>query len=171
MPKRTLPYEQWLDEGLRGVVRRALAFAADFGLPSQHHFYITFATGAAGVQVPPDIKARYPNEMTIVLQHQFWDLVVDDEAFAVTLKFQGRSSRLRVPFTAVSTFADPSVNFGLQLRQPERRLEAEEADADAPSAAELLEAEKQESPAKAAASAGKPQPAGQVIPLDSFRKK
>ena len=171
MSKRTLPYEQWLDEGLRGVVRRALAFAAEFGLPSQHHFYITFATGAAGVQLPPDVKARYPNEMTIVLQHQFWDLVVEDEAFAVTLKFQGRSSRLRVPFSAVSTFADPSVNFGLQLRLPDRHREAEEAFAEAPSAAERLDAEKEEAPAKAAAAAGKPQPAGQVIPLDSFRKK
>ena len=170
MPRQSLPYEQWLDEGLRGVIRRALLYAAEHGLPGQHHFYISFATSAADVEVPPDVRARYPSEMTIVLQHQFWDLVVAEDAFAVTLKFQGRSNRLKVPFAAVTAFGDPSVNFGLQLRTALRPRDADTMSASAEEA-ETSPAEEGGAAAKAAAAGGIPQPAAQVIALDTFRKK
>jgi hypothetical protein len=113
---KTLPYDAWIEDALRGVIRRALLATAEEGPVGDHHFYITFATNAPGVELAPELRARYPDEMTIVLQHQFWDLVVDDDDFAVTLRFQGRSSRVSVPFTAITAFGDPSVNFGLQLR-------------------------------------------------------
>jgi hypothetical protein len=170
MPRQSLPYEQWLDEGLRGVIRRALSYAAEQGLPGQHHFYISFATAAADVEVPPEVRARYPSEMTIVLQHQFWDLVVDEDGFAVTLKFQGRSNRLKVPFTAVTAFGDPSVNFGLQLRTALRQRDADARNAPAEDA-NTPPAEDGGTAARAAAAGGKAQPAAQVIALDTFRKK
>ena len=170
MPRQSLPYEQWLDEGLRGVIRRALSYAAEHGLPGQHHFYISFATAAADVEVPPEVRARYPSEMTIVLQHQFWDLVVDEDAFAVTLKFQGRSNRLKVPFTAVTAFGDPSVNFGLQLRTALRQRDAEARNVPADDAKTPPD-EEGGTATKAAAAGGKAQPAAQVIALDTFRKK
>lgn len=170
MPRQSLPYEQWLDEGLRGVIRRALSYAAERGLPGQHHFYISFATAAAGVEVPPEVRARYPSEMTIVLQHQFWDLVVEEDGFAVTLKFQGRSSRLRVPFEAVTAFGDPSVNFGLQLRTALRQRDVDATSAPAEEV-EMPSAKESGATAKAAAAGGKQQAAAQVIALDTFRKK
>lgn len=171
MPRQSLPYEQWLDEGLRGVIRRALSYAAEHGLPGQHHFYISFATAAADVEVPPEVRARYPSEMTIVLQHQFWDLVVEEDAFAVTLKFQGRSNRLKVPFAAVTAFGDPSVNFGLQLRTALRQRDADARNVPAEDEEEARPAEGSGTAAKAAAAGGKGQPAAQVIALDTFRKK
>ena len=169
MPRQSLPYEQWLDEGLRGVIKRALSYAAERGLPGQHHFYISFATSAGDVDVPPEVRARYPSEMTIILQHQFWDLVVEEDGFAVTLKFQGRSSRLRVPFAAVTAFGDPSVNFGLQLRTALRQRDADAKSAQAET--ETAAATDTEPGAQAAAAGGRPQPAAQVIALDTFRKK
>jgi len=150
MTTSQLPYDSWLEDALRGLVRRALQFTADHGLPGEHHFYLTFATGAPGVEISPELRASYPDEMTIVLQHQFWDLNVEDERFSVTLKFRGRMSRLVVPFTAISAFGDPSVSFGLHLKAlPMIGAEAAEED--------------KEDVEKAAH--------GQVIALDTFRKK
>jgi uncharacterized protein len=158
MTDTDLPYDAWLEDALRGVIRRALIHTAEHGLPGAHHFYLTFATGADGVELSPELRAMYPDEMTIVLQHQFWDLTVDDDGFAVTLKFRGRPSRIVIPLAAVSAFGDPSVNFGLQLKT----LSAELPDGDAAEGS------------GGDTGAGKPsadQPVGQVIALDSFRKK
>lgn len=113
----SLPYDQWIEEALRGVIRRAIAHAAEHGLPGNHHFYVTFRSDSEGVEMAPELRAMHPEEMTIVLQHQFWDLETDDNGFAVKLKFHGKSYRLRVPIASITAFGDPSVNFGLQLKR------------------------------------------------------
>lgn len=110
-------YDLLAQEALRGVVRKVLSDAAKHGLPGDHHFFVTFDTGAEGVRLSQRMRAQYPKEMTIVLQHQFWDLVVNDEAFEVGLSFGGIPERLAVPFSAVKQFLDPSVEFGLQFEQ------------------------------------------------------
>src|SRR6266852_8619967 len=112
-----LRYDKMVESALRGVVREAIASAVADGLPGGHHFYITFKTDAAGVEIGDYLRDKYPNEMTIVIEHQFWDLTVSEKAFAVTLSFNNRPERLTVPFTAISAFADPSVKFGLQFQE------------------------------------------------------
>src|ERR1700733_14176745 len=114
-PESLLPYEAWTEAALRQVVARAVAHAGEHGLPGQHHFYITFRTDHPGVVIPPRLRAQYPREMTIVLQHQFWDLKVDEAAglFSVGLTFGGTPASLVVPLEAVTAFADPAVRFGL----------------------------------------------------------
>ena len=111
-----LRYDKWIEDALRGVIRRVLVQTAVEGLPGDHYFYITFRTKTDGVTLPGNLLAVHPDEMTIVLQHQFDDLVVDEDAFQVTLYFKGKGERLRVPLNAVTAFADPSVNFGLELK-------------------------------------------------------
>lgn len=161
MSTSALPYQLWIDQALREVIRQALRHAEQFGLPGQHHFYITFQTGAEGVEVSSRLRAQHGDEMTIVLQHQFWDLAVDEEAFSVTLKFSGKRDRLRVPFQAMTAFADPAVNFALQFK----------------SAAAASEQSEQAEPATDRNDTMDGQPAeghretGSVIPLDTFRKK
>ena len=109
-------YEAMAQEALRGVVKAALKrAAAPGGLPGQHHFYITFKTRGPGVSVPPELSERYPDEMTIVLQHQYWDLAPGETFFAITLKFGGQPKKLSVPYAAVTRFYDPSVQFLLQF--------------------------------------------------------
>ncbi len=113
-------YEALAQEALRGVVKAALKrAAAPGGLPGAHHFYITFKTAAPGVSAPPDLVERYPDEMTIVLQHQYWDLAPGETFFAITLKFGGSPKKLSVPYSAVTRFYDPSVQFLLQFDSPE----------------------------------------------------
>ena len=116
MAKEILQYNVMVEAALRAVVRQALTEVAKDGLPGSHHFYITFRTGHPGVQVPDYLKARYPAEMTIVLQFQFYDLQVDDNAFSVTLTFNNNPERLIVPIRAITVFADPSVNFVLPFQ-------------------------------------------------------
>ena len=159
MSTSALPYQEWIDQALRDVIRQALRYARDFGLPLQHHFYITFRTDADGVEVSPRLKAQHPEEMTIVLQHQFWDLVVEEDAFFVTLKFGGKRDRLCVPFQAMTAFADPAINFGLQFKQAPAADDGEPPDES--------EKEAAEDPAK---TDGAHEPAA-VIPLDTFLKK
>ena len=115
MAKDWLRYDQIVERQLRGVVRYVLAEVAANGLPGDHHFYITFKTGHPGVSMSPHLRAQYPREMTIVLQHQYWGLEVLDDSVTVTLSFGGRHERLQVPFAAVVSFADPSVKFALQF--------------------------------------------------------
>ena len=115
MAQDLFQYDKMVETALRGVARQALAIAARDGLRGEHHFYIGFRTDAPGVVVPAQLLAKFPEEMTIVLQHQFWGLEVGDAAFSVTLSFNSRSERLTVPFAAITSFADPSVNFGLQF--------------------------------------------------------
>ena len=159
-------YEKMVEGALRGVVREALQRAARDGLRSAHHFYIGFATGMPGVVIPDHLHARYPDEMTIVLQNQFWDLEITEHGFSVTLSFHKQLERLVVPFAAVRSFADPSVNFALEFAVPE----------GVPAAATLpVVVETPPAPADmpTATPSDKPseKPAGEVVALDSFRKR
>ncbi len=110
-----LKYDRMVEDALRSVVNRALVHVAERGLSGEHHFYITFLTDHPDVVMPDHLRGHYPNEMTIVLQHQFWGLEVGTETFGVTLSFANQPERLTVPFAAVTAFADPSVRFGLQF--------------------------------------------------------
>src|SRR5271170_7877675 len=115
MPVDSIRYDLLTQDALRGVIRTVLTHAATKGLPGEHHFFITFDTRAEGVRMSPRLKASYPEEMTIVLQHQFWDLTVVEEDFEVGLAFNGIPERLHIPLKAVKAFLDPSVQFGLQF--------------------------------------------------------
>ena len=119
-------YDLLVQDALRGVVGRVLTDVARDGLPGEHHLYLAFDTCAPGVRISPRLKERYPEEMTIVLQHQFWDLIVTDQFFEVGLSFNGIPERLHVPYAALKGFFDPSVKFGLQFESVE-----DEGDADA----------------------------------------
>ncbi len=137
MTADSMDYEALVHTALRGVVRGALARVAESGLPGAHHFYIEFRTDAPGVDLARRLRARFPERMTIVLQHQFQDLEVDDDGFAVTLSFDGKHERLAVPFDAVAAFTDPEASFALQfdpLPAPAAEDDAEDAPAagDAP---------------------------------------
>ena len=117
-PDSLIPYDEIVQEALRAVVGRVLGQAADAGgtLPGNHHFYITFKTGAPGVSVPAHLKERFPDEMTIVLQNKFWDLAVTPDSFTVGLSFNQLPSKLVIPFAAITAFVDPAVDFGLQFQ-------------------------------------------------------
>jgi hypothetical protein len=152
-PKDEMRYDALAQEALRGVVKAALKRAAeDDGLPGAHHFYITFKTQAAGVSLPPDLAHKYPDEMTVVLQHQYWDLAPGETFFSVMLKFGGQPKRLSIPYAAITRFYDPSVQFLLQFEAPEIPGPAEAAKSPLPEANE-----------------GDDQP--KVVSLDQFRKK
>src|ERR1700749_798187 len=118
-----------VERALRGVVREALARAAASGLPGTHHFYITFQTKHPGTKIPESLSSQYPEDMTIVLEHQFWDLEVEEDHFAVTLSFQNRPERLTVPFEAITAFTAPSVKFGLQFQATDGTAEGAATDA------------------------------------------
>jgi len=118
-------YDILAQDALRGVVRTVLVDAAKKGLPGDHHFYITFDTRADGVRLSQRMLAQYPEEMTVVLQHQFWDLVVSEEGFEVGLSFGGVPERLTVPFTAIKAFVDPAVQFALQFEEIGGEAESE----------------------------------------------
>ena len=126
-------YDDWVRDALRGVLRQALETLAASQEPGEHHFYINFQTTHSGVSVPGFLRAQYPEEVTIVLQHQFEDLYVEESGFEVTLSFSGQRHRLIVPFTAVTSFADPSVNFSLHLGQQTMTELDIESDDDRPS--------------------------------------
>ncbi|MFP4360007.1 MAG: SspB family protein [Alphaproteobacteria bacterium] len=127
MAEGSIAYAQLVEAALMGVVRRVLADAARDGIEPPHHFYITFRTDHPDVDMPAELRQRYRQEMTIVLQHQFWDLEVGEERFAVTLSFSGRPHRLSVPFSAVKVFADPGVEFGLQFTLADAEADGEAA--------------------------------------------
>jgi uncharacterized protein len=148
-------FEKMVESALRGVVRDALRQAARDGLRGAHHFYIGFDTRMPGVAIPEYLRAKFPQEMSIVLQHQFWDLEITDDEFSVTLSFQKQLERLVVPFAAVRSFADPSVNFALEFAMPEGKGEQP---AGLPAAIEA--------PSQPAAKT-----TGEVVTLDSFRKR
>ncbi|MGF7155876.1 SspB family protein [Novosphingobium gossypii] len=113
-----IPYDEIVQEALRAVVGRVLGQVESAGgvLPGGHHFYITFKTGAPGVSIPADLRARFPDEMTIVLQNKFWDLGVSDHGFTVSLSFNAMPAKLDIPFSAITAFVDPAVDFGLQFQ-------------------------------------------------------
>ncbi len=116
-------YDVLARDALRGVLRRVLTDAAEHGLPGEHHFFITFLSTAEGVKLSPRLLAQYPEEMTIILQHQFWDLVVTEDRFEVGLSFGGIPERLVVPFNSIKSFFDPSVQFGLQFEPSDAATE------------------------------------------------
>ena len=161
-PRDEMHYDAMAQDALRGVVKMALKRAASpQGLPGEHHFYITFKTRAAGVSGPPELLGQYPDEMTIVLQHQFWDLAPGETFFSVTLKFGGQPKKLSVPYAAVVRFYDPHVHFQLQFEPPplEAAQDNSEPAAGPPAAGPALPA-----PDK---SDGEPN----IVSLDKFRKK
>ncbi|NKB19651.1 MAG: hypothetical protein GKS01_03805 [Alphaproteobacteria bacterium] len=167
MTDEIIDYAKLVDRAMRNVLRDALEIARDQGLPSDHNFYITFETRKAGVDISPVLGVQYPEEMTIVLEHQFWDLDVTDESFAVTLSFGGKRERLFVPYDAVTAFVDPSVKFGLQFGQEEgaglAQLTTEDDEAET---IETTADTDDENSATVLASDD-----GTVVALDSFRKK
>lgn len=165
-PEDLMDYEGLAQAALRGVVRGALQRALDpEGLPGGHHFYITFKTQAPGASAPADLLARYPDEMTIVLQHQYWDLQVEEAQFQITLRFGGQPRHLVVPYAAITRFYDPSVQFLLQFEAIE------------PPSAAVVQLEPATTPVLRDASApAKPADAGEdsapkIVSLDQFRKK
>jgi uncharacterized protein len=117
-PDSLIPYDEIVQEALRAVVGRVLGEVERTGgdLPGNHHFYITFKTGAAGVSIPKNLRERFPDEMTIVLQNKFWDLTVDERGFSVGLSFNQIPAKLEIPFSAITAFVDPAVDFGLQFQ-------------------------------------------------------
>lgn len=192
-------YDLLTQQALRGVVRSVLTDTAKKGLPGDHHFFITFDTQADGVRMSDRLRGQYPQEMTVILQHQFWDLSVSDVAFDVGLSFGGITERLSIPFDSIKAFVDPSVQFGLQFEevtegeapQPAANPLAKEKQtgkpktgpksvpAALPDAADKPAAKAPEKPAAAAPvltavpdpNPDKPSGGGEVVRLDRFRKK
>jgi hypothetical protein len=181
-------YDALVDDALRSVVRRVLTQVADKGLPGSHHFYISFRSTDPGVMLPDYLRAKYPEEMTIVLQHQYWDLIIGPDSFEVTVSFNKQQERIKVPFAALSAFVDPSVRFGLQFdrkdKAPASDKTADKVEAATPAPTPLPAPEKR--PPLAAPPTGevKPEPgapepaeakpedaASKIVKLDSFRKK
>ncbi len=160
-----LRYDKMVESALRGVVRKAVEEVRDNGLPDDHHFYITFLTEHKGVDIPEYLKERYPQEMTIVLQYQFYDLTVDDEFLSVTLSFNNIPERLVIPMPAITIFADPSVNFALQFQPLSNDQSGPDGDGDGPKGG----GDDDDKPSKDSGDDG--EETGQVISLDQFRKK
>jgi uncharacterized protein len=156
MPEDLMRYDQLAQNALRGVVRDALRKVARNGLPGEHHFYIAFNTRYPGVKISPRIAERYPREMTVVMQHQFWNLLVLDDQFEVELSFDNIPEKLVIPYNSIKGFLDPAVQFGLQFEvvpveeQPVAEAPAKEV---AEPVLETVEGEKK------------------VVSLDAFRKK
>ncbi len=179
MAEDHIRYDILAQEALRGVMRKVLAEVARTGLPGNHHFFITFMTNAPGVRISSRLKERYPEQMTIVLQYQYWDLKVSETGFEVGLSFSDVPEKLEIPFSAVRGFYDPSVSFELEfdVKQPEV-VEAPPSAlpaAEAPKSTPAAKMQKGEAAAAAKAPAGKDEPedgkGADVVSLDAFRKK
>jgi uncharacterized protein len=160
-------YDVLARDALRGVLRRVLTDAAEHGLPGDHHFFITFVSTADGVKLSPRLLAQYPEEMTVILQHQFWDLVVTEERFEVGLSFGGIPERLVIPFSAIKSFFDPSVQFGLQFETSDAAPAADENETAALPATSALPVPTNEETTEPE----KPSEGAEVVRLDRFRKK
>ena len=192
MPVDHIRYDILVQQALRGMVRSVLTDIAKKGLPGDHHFFVTFDTTADGVRLSDRLREQYPEEMTIVLQHQFWDLKVTDDAFEVGLSFGGVPERLFVPFDAITSFADPSVQFALQFETLTEETDEADAETEAgkdetakarpsrakPAAARMFAAPALRPAAEAGAAVGPSRktsrgdkPGAEVVRLDRFRKK
>lgn len=163
LPEDLMRYDLLMQTALREVVRLALARVAGGGLPGEHHFYLTIDTRHPGVRMSEALRERFPNELTIVLQHQFEDLVVEDAQFGVTLSFSGKPERLRIPYAAIRAFYDPAVEFGLQFS-------AMAAD-DGENETEEEKAAEGEGTAAPDDSPASSEDQDNVVSLDVFRKK
>jgi uncharacterized protein len=169
-------YDVLARDALRGVLRHVLRDAAEHGLPGEHHFFITFLSTAEGVKLSPRLLAQYPEEMTVILQHQFWDLVVSEDRFEVGLSFSSIPERLVVPFNAIKSFFDPSVQFGLQFEPSDPEGDAPDTVAPpAPAvpvpAPGVLPAPAASSPTAIEGEPAKANEGAEVVRLDRFRKK
>ncbi|MFV0321202.1 MAG: SspB family protein [Alphaproteobacteria bacterium] len=157
METQDFPYNQWYNDALNEVVKKAIGKVAKKGFSGDHHFYITFRTDDTSTDIPDHLRAKWPEEMTIALQHEFWDLRVDDKLFAVTLAFNGMHERLRIPWRNIVAFVDPSVKFVIQLND-----------------LDLLE-ETKEKPVKDTPKEDSQKPkiqeTSKVVSLNAFRKK
>jgi hypothetical protein len=184
MPTDYIRYDLLVQEALRSVVRKVLGDAARSGLPGEHHFNIAFKTQAPGVVIPPAVLQRYPDEMAIILQHEFWDLEVTNDAFAVSLNFSRKPERLTIPFDSITGFSDPSVPFGFKL-EPRAATEPAKAPAPPREAARKSDPNAATAPTKAGATAAaksaeaaakkaeRPREAepAKVVSIDAFRNK
>ena len=160
MSEDLLRYDLMIEAALRDVVREAIATAAENGLPGEHHFYITFLTKYPGVEIPDYLHKQYPEEMTIVLQYQFFGLKLEDDYFSVMLSFNNVKENLRIPIDAITTFADPSVNFALQFQSSQSDDDDDGDDPTTPDGEDKSDSDK-----------AKDEKRGEVISLDMFRKK
>jgi uncharacterized protein len=158
-PRDLIGYDALQQEALRGVVRAALKLAAAKGLPGDHHFFITFKTTAPGVTLPSELLARYPDEMSIILQNEYWDLAPGETFFSVTLKFGGQPKALSIPYAAITHFRDPGVEYHLRFTVPD--IAPEPAPAPTPIVAPRPEAD----------AAQKSGDTPNIVSLDQFRKK
>ena len=185
MPIDYIRYDLLVQDALRSVVRKVLGDAARNGLPGEHHFNIAFKTQAPGVVVPPAVLQRYPDEMAIILQHEFWDLEVTNDAFEVSLNFSRRPERLTIPFDSITGFSDPSVPFGFKLeprgavepaktsplpREAGRKAEAPASLAQ-PAATHAQPTGKTAEPASKKADRTREAEPAKVVSIDAFRKK
>ena len=185
MQNAQIRYDLLVQEALRSVVRRVLADASRDGLPGDHHFNISFRTHDPGVSIPNFLSSRYPDEMAIILQHEFWDLLVADDRFEVSLNFNRKPERLIVPFTAITGFSDPSVPFGFKIEAHSAGPEGAQAQVEtspAPKPTPVKSGVKADKkPASLVAAASKPAevvsppvpaaPKSKVVSIDAFRKK
>ncbi|OYR13639.1 SspB family protein [Brucella grignonensis] len=194
MVQDLIRYDILAQEALRGVIRKVLAEVAATGLPGNHHFFITFLTGAPGVRISSRLKEKYPEQMTVVLQHQFWDMLVTDQLFEIGLSFGDVPEKLTIPFAAIRGFYDPSVNFELEFDVSVVQPTSDNDEGSNISSIELISSE--DAPAKSQKSKSRPRktaaekedaaakdkeatdgeeteskPSADVVSLDSFRKK
>ena len=185
MSKDYLRYDKMVEGALRSVVREALQQVALRGLHGDHHFYLTFRTHFPGLHIPEYLRSRYPHEMTVVLQYQFFGLELLDDAFTVSLSFSGSQERIVIPFAAITTFADPSVNFALQFQPLGSHADDDDTEAaetvgegnepatvtplERPAASESRSSEGKASDSKS--TNGGEVKRGEVVTLDAFRKK
>lgn len=173
MSSDPLDYGRLMQHALRGVVREALGVAAEQGLPGEHHFYVSFDTSHPGVDLPDWLARQYPEELTIVLQHEFWDLAVTDDRFSVGLSFSERPATLTVPFDAILTFVDPHAEFGLKF-DPQEGDEDDEDGVLLTAPGGFDDDEDDDGPQDdGSGGGGKARPAGgggEVVSLDRFRK-
>lgn len=171
MTDDVLDYGKLIDEAMHRVVKRALEIVQKYGLPKEHHFFVTFRTDFAGVMISDELRYRYPEEMTIVLQHQFWDLEVEEDRFSIVLSFDNVKQNLTVPFQALVSFADPSVKFGLQFHnEPLPALPGATTKNAGKPASLARNLTRDPVPQQSAADGDDEKGGNNVVTLDSFRK-
>ncbi len=171
MAEDLIRYDVLVQEALRGVVKKVLGEVVQAGLPGEHHFFVTFATRFPGVRISPRLLAEYPSEMTVVLQHQFWDLAVHEAAFEVGLSFHGVIEKLYVPFRAISSFVDPHAGFQVKFDATPDAAVIEAVEGEAPPTALPAQEDEGAPAAGAAAAETVGVETAHVVSLDAFRKK